>query len=75
LNGNGCGENQGFENLKATIPNEDYDRSKQPENVKYFNYFGSITNEAKCTCEIKSRIAIAQANSTRRRLVLPADWA
>jgi len=35
---------------------------KQPENVEYFNYLGSmITNAARCTCEIKSRIAMAKA--------------
>jgi hypothetical protein len=33
---------------------------KQPENVEYFNYLGSmITNYARCTREIKSRIAMA----------------
>jgi hypothetical protein len=35
---------------------------KQLENVEYFNYLGSvITNDASCTCEIKSRIAMAKA--------------
>ena len=35
---------------------------KQPENVEYFNYLGSmITNDATCTCEIKSRTAMAKA--------------
>jgi len=35
---------------------------KQPENVEYFNYLGSmITNAARCTCEIRSRIAMAKA--------------
>jgi len=35
---------------------------KQPENVKYFNYVCSmITNDKRCTCEIKSRIAITKA--------------
>ena len=35
---------------------------KQLENVEYFNYFGNIiTNEARCTREIRSRIAIAKA--------------
>jgi hypothetical protein len=30
--------------------------------VEYFNYFGSITtNNGRCTCEIKSRIAMAKA--------------
>ena len=34
---------------------------KQPENVEYFNYFGSmIKNHAICTREIKSRIATAK---------------
>jgi hypothetical protein len=33
----------------------------QLQNVEYFNYLGSITNDARCTCEIKSRIAMAKA--------------
>ena len=34
----------------------------QPENVEYFNYWGSmVTNDARCTCEIKSRIAMTKA--------------
>jgi len=35
---------------------------KQPENVEYFNYLGSIIiNDARCTCEIKSSIVMAKA--------------
>jgi hypothetical protein len=35
---------------------------KQLENVEYLNYLGSmITNDATCTREIKSRIAMAKA--------------
>jgi hypothetical protein len=35
---------------------------KQLDNVEYFNYFGSmITNDARCTREIRSRIAMAIA--------------
>jgi hypothetical protein len=35
---------------------------KQLENVEYFGYVGSmITNEARCTREIKSRIAMTKA--------------
>jgi hypothetical protein len=35
---------------------------KQLENVEYFDYLGSmITNDARCTREIKSRIAMAKA--------------
>jgi hypothetical protein len=34
----------------------------QPENVKYWKYFGSIiTYEARCTCDINSRIAMEKA--------------
>jgi hypothetical protein len=39
---------------------------KQPENVKYLIYFGSITNVAKCTREIKSRTAIAHARFNKK---------
>ena len=53
---------------------------KQLENVEYFNYFGNTTtNGARCTREIKSRIAIAKAafNSKKTfftsRLDLTAD--
>ena len=50
------------ENLKATTPNTNYDQ-KQRENVKYFNDLGSsrTKNNARCTREIKSRIAMAKA--------------
>jgi len=35
---------------------------KQIENVEYFNYYGSmITNQARCTPEIKYRVAMAEA--------------
>jgi hypothetical protein len=34
---------------------------KQPENKEYFTCLGSmITNDANCTCKIKSRIAMAK---------------
>jgi hypothetical protein len=43
---------------------------KQLENVEYFNYLGSMmTTDARCTREIKSRIAMAKQHSTRRRLL------
>jgi hypothetical protein len=47
---------------------------KQPESVEYCNYFGSITNDAKCTCEIKSRIAVAKATFNKKKSLLPTDW-
>jgi hypothetical protein len=35
---------------------------KQLENVEYFNCLGTlITNDARCVCEIKSRIVMAKA--------------
>jgi serine kinase of HPr protein (carbohydrate metabolism regulator) len=40
---------------------------KQPENVEYFKYLGRmITNDATCTCEIKSRIAKAKAGFNKQ---------
>jgi len=34
---------------------------KKMKNVNYSNYLGStITNDARCTCEIKSKIAITK---------------
>jgi len=48
----------------------------QPENVKYFNYLRStITNDARCTCEIKSRISIAKATFTKKNTASPPNWA
>jgi hypothetical protein len=35
---------------------------KQLENVEYFKYLGSVlTNDGRCTCEIKCRIAMSKA--------------
>jgi hypothetical protein len=41
---------------------------KQLENVVSFKYLGSIlTNEGRCTCEIKCKIAIAKAAPNKKR--------
>ena len=41
---------------------------KQLENVDSFNYLGSIlTNDGRCTCEIKCRIAMAKAAFNKKR--------
>jgi hypothetical protein len=41
---------------------------KQLENVEYFNYLGGmITNDARCTREIKSRIIMAKATFKKKR--------
>jgi len=42
---------------------------KQPENLEYFNYLGSmITNDAKCTREIKYRITTAKSAFQKKTL-------
>ena len=44
---------------------------KQAENMDYLNSFGStMTNDARCTWEIKSRITTAKQHSPRRKLFL-----
>jgi hypothetical protein len=48
-------------NFKTTITSKNYDRQKQIQNVESFKYLGSIlTNDGRCTCEIKCRIAMAK---------------
>ena len=43
---------------------------KQLENVEHFIYLSSITKDARCTCEIKSRTTKAQAAFNSRTLYL-----
>src|SRR5215510_5461141 len=44
---------------------------KQLENVESFKYLGSmLTNDGRCTCEIKSRIAIAKAAFNKKRALI-----
>jgi hypothetical protein len=50
---------------------KNYDRPKQLENVESFKYLGSIlTNDGRCTCEIKCRIAMAKATFNKKRTFL-----
>jgi hypothetical protein len=43
---------------------------KQLENVEYFNYLGSmITNDSRCTREIKSRIDMAIAAFNKKKIL------
>jgi hypothetical protein len=43
---------------------------KQLENVESFKYLGSIlTNDGRCTCEIKCRIAMAKAAFNMKRVL------
>jgi hypothetical protein len=48
---------------------------KQPGNVEYFNCLCSvITNDARCTRDIKSRIAIAKAAFNKKKILSPTNW-
>jgi len=48
---------------------------KQLENVESFKYLCSIlTNDGRCTCEIKRRIAVAKAAFNKKRNLLLAHW-
>jgi hypothetical protein len=47
---------------------------KQLENVEYLNYLGSmITNDARCTHEIKSRIAKAKAAFNKKKTLFTSQ--
>jgi hypothetical protein len=61
-------KNKNNENFKTTIPSKYYDRPKQLENVESFEYLGSIlTNDGRCTCEIKCRIVMTKAAINKKR--------
>jgi hypothetical protein len=48
---------------------------KQLENVKCFKYLGNVlTDDGRCTCEMKSRIAMAKAAFKKIKNLLPANW-
>jgi hypothetical protein len=48
--------------LRQPFPVKLMIKQKQRENVKYFKYLGSmLTTDGRCTCEIKSSIAMAKA--------------
>jgi len=47
---------------------------KEVENVDYFSYLGSlITNDARCTCEIKCRIAVAKAALNKKKALFTSN--
>jgi hypothetical protein len=46
---------------------------KQVKNMEEFKYLGSmITNDARCTREIKARIAIAKAAFNKKKTLFPS---
>ena len=55
-------KNKSNENSRQPFPVKIEIDQKQLENVEYFKYLGSIlTNDGRCTCEIRCRIAVAKA--------------
>ena len=61
--------NQHEENLKASIPSTDFERSKQLENVEYFNCFGSLTaNGLRCVLKLNPGLPRQRQHSTKKTL-------
>ena len=62
-NGNECGEKTKEMRIsRQPFPIKIMIDQKQLENVEYFKYLGnSLTDDGRCTCEIKCRIAMAKA--------------
>jgi hypothetical protein len=61
-NVNECEKTKVMRNSRQTSPIQATIHQKQLENMEYFNYLCSmITNDARCTREIKSRIAMGRA--------------
>ena len=47
----------------------------QLENVECFKYLRSIlTNDGRCTCEIKSRIVMAKAAFNKKKTLFTSKW-
>ena len=62
---------------RQPLPIKNMIDQKQLENVESFKYLGSIlTNDGRCTCEIKCRIAMAKdaLNKKRARFTSTLDW-
>jgi len=67
--GNECGKNKSNENSRQPSPVTIIIGQKQLENVKRFKYLGrTLTNDGICTCEIKSRIAMAKTAFNKNTL-------
>jgi hypothetical protein len=48
---------------------------KQVENVECFKYLGSmLTNDGRCTCEIKARTAMAKAAFNKKETPFTSTW-
>jgi len=61
-------EKKSNENFKTTIPSNNYDRPKTTGECGNFLIFCSmLTNDGRCTCEIKSRIAMAKVAFNKKK--------
>jgi hypothetical protein len=64
-------KNKSDENFKTSISSKTYDRPKTTGVSGIFKYLGSIlTNDGKCTCEIKFRVAMAKAAFNKKTAFL-----
>jgi len=61
-------KNKSKENFSQPSPVTIIIDQKQVENLEFFKYLGSmLTNDGICTCEIKSRIAMAKAAFNKKK--------
>ena len=48
---------------------------KQPENVEYLKYLCCvITNDTRCTCGIKTRIAMVNVTFSKKKALFTSKW-
>jgi hypothetical protein len=67
-NGNECGKNKVKRISRQPLPVKIMIDQKQLENVGSFKYLGSnLTNNRRCNCEIKYRIAMAKTAFNKKR--------
>jgi hypothetical protein len=60
---------------RQPLPIQIVTHQKQPENVEYFKYLGSmITNEEDESVKLNPELSLQKQHSTRRRLFSPANW-
>jgi hypothetical protein len=66
--GNECGNTKVMRISRQPTPVTVKIDQKQLENVKCFKYVGSLlTDDGRCACEIKSRIAMAKAEFNKKK--------
>jgi hypothetical protein len=69
--GNECGKTKVMRISRQPFQIEIVIDQKQPENVEYVNCLGSkVTNNARCTWEIQSKIAMAKAAFNKKKTLL-----